>query len=246
MGDLLDEYFGFLRKALTPIGLWPFAKSNLRRYLQILRAGIFILTISLICVFEFWYLVQEGSSVKLLALIENFSLAITALISIIKATCHVVNRSMMRDILEELNDISKTTPNDGQIDKSIKKARKNSQFISKGLFTTCFGCILIYALTAWLDYYKNGNYTLPYAIKTFFEIDSREKFYPIFFTEFIGSIGVTLSFVGDTMFSAIILFFCTRIDVLKYLLSKAIEEEDDEKSFEMFIDCVEYHKRILR
>lgn len=244
-----DNNFTFLRTVLTIIGCWPFYKTEQQKNYQNIRKIALIMSISAIFCSELMYIVQDSINSSLFDIIENISLTVTAVISLVKLICHLINRSKMIQILENLEDLSSNTPipDNKEVKTVTKIASKQSQFISKLLFSTCFGCVCIYAIRPGIIYYKNNTFTLPYSIKLPFDIDSLALYLPIYATEVISSCGVTIIFVGDTLFSTIILFVCTRIDVLKYSLDKSVEEsKKTEIEGKLFKDCVEYHKKILK
>lgn len=57
---------------------------------------------------------------------------------------------------------------------------------------------------------------------------------------------VVILFMTDSLFAALILIICTRVDVLLEAINFSMKEVNNSNSNELFKKAIEYHKKILR
>lgn len=244
----IESYFSFLRIILGITGNWPFSSTKNEKRFNLTWSVILNSLSIFVCYGELVNLLDPN--IDIFGATEGICVAVTAIIAVMKNLVFMFKGKQLKSMFYISNDLYKNIPieKNNEIIRITERNKKICHTTSKLFLTCCFFVVLIYATLPMVKLYLYNIKGMPYPSQfPYINMDSWYAFWILYVTEIFVGISVILTFAGDTLFVALILLLCSSLHTLKYSVEAATHEAKlFNKRSELFVKCVQYHKKILR
>lgn len=244
----INGYFRILRFILGATGTWPFASTKHIRRLNILRGVLWILPTIYVCYGEFINLSYPDKDI--FEKTEGVIVSTTAIIAIIKNFVFNYKKENLKLMFLLSKDLHINVPveKNEEIKQISKRNKKTADITTKTLLPLIMSVLFFYAAFPIIRLWLHNIKVLPYPSKfPYLDEQNTVIFWTLHVIEVYVGAGVVFTFCADTLFAALIMNMCTSIHILKHSVEIATTEtETFGKSSPLFINCVNYHRRILR
>lgn len=232
------------------LGIWPFSESHVKYYMKVALSLIY----DAVCIFVVWgEIARLLCYVDMLLSIEGILLTGTGIVTIVKNIMYIIKRKQLQELIYQMDDLCTNTPikQSYKIEKNLGSYMHRCKVIM--IFCICLtsSVSLAYSITPWIKRYTSGEIELPYPQIYPFDIYKWSVYVPIYVANVLVGIICSVSFTADSMIVGLILFLCTRIDLLLEALQMSIEETKvnkkvNENPFILFKACADYQLKIYR
>lgn len=246
----MEDFFRLIILSMMTIGFWPFPNNKQKEKIKIYHATIMWLLSTIISMAQIYNGIENSDDLVLF--FEGFAEGVASIISNIKAIVFIAQREYVRNMFNMISDLYENTPlekTDRTIEKITKKWKRKTYLMNKILGTIYCGTWTLHIV--FLPFYNifiNNKMIFPLPAKIPFEVTNLKRFFFVCAYEFIMATGTLIIFVvNETLFATIILYICSRVEILEYAFKVAVDEAIREgKITELFGKSVEYHSRIFK
>ncbi|KAH0945371.1 hypothetical protein HN011_007230 [Eciton burchellii] len=242
-----DRFYGFTRRLLASIGLWPFQNPRYRKYVSVFALFLYIHGI----VFQYTTFITRQYDMQLF--IELMSFNPLLFLYIIKHNSVYLNIANVKLLFEQIScDCTAIT--------DIREIEIIQKYASKGRFYTLFSALFFYITTSIFiltlcipdilnlvaPLEKPRPRELPTPVDCF--LDEQEYFYFIVFDfSLIALLGMTTFVSTETMFMIFIMHSCGLFAIASYRINHAFDNCTDKSVIHAkIIGAIKIHGRSLQ
>lgn len=244
----MEDYLKYNIKVMSQIGCWPFPNSKFpelwKKTLILSIIGLHIMKFISIS----WAVYDKID--EIFTVVEGILEAALMVQSTMKLSTFLMKRDFLREMISIMSELRTIhlVPNSDNIVTSISNKWKNQAHFWVKLVVVSFSMSLsVFFCMPWLQYWFTGEKSI-FFLSKFEKDDMKWKYFILLDLSeiFVGYSSVVLNVAGETFFSSVVMYMCSRIEILQLVIEQATKEAiETRKTPKLFGDCIEYHKKLL-